>query len=357
MRDLETIAVWGSFGVQHRPALSIGVAAVAFGLTANIALAVGDAPCHTGACRKVANHPNPPSAQPPPRRSTASQTLVTSQPLPDITPTAAMPVATSARLEFADPHATLNLTPTSERHATSFLQSSALLLAVLAAVGWGAVWRFPDRARQAKAAAATRLLGAIVVAETTASHVAAWLRAWRFPVRFRPSPSAVVDLKAANAVATVSAMLTDAHGRLADLRGAGPLNDVLTHELSQLRSRLTTLEIAASEGEDAAARASPGFRNLVRDIERVRRIADSAALSIGGSRSPTRIPATRAEAYDLLGLNPDVADGTLKKVADGLRMSWHPDHARDATDRAAREARTKQINVAWDLISGRRQAA
>jgi hypothetical protein len=40
-----------------------------------------------------------------------------------------------------------------------------------------------------------------------------------------------------------------------------------------------------------------------------------------------------------------------------LRMNWHPDHARDDEDRAAREARIKAINIALDLINGKRVAA
>jgi curved DNA-binding protein CbpA len=37
-------------------------------------------------------------------------------------------------------------------------------------------------------------------------------------------------------------------------------------------------------------------------------------------------------------------------VVDGLRQSWHPDHAKDEPDRQRREERIKQINIAWDLI-------
>jgi len=40
-----------------------------------------------------------------------------------------------------------------------------------------------------------------------------------------------------------------------------------------------------------------------------------------------------------------------------LRQSWHPDHARSETDRLHREARVRQINVAWDLVSQQRSAA
>jgi hypothetical protein len=47
----------------------------------------------------------------------------------------------------------------------------------------------------------------------------------------------------------------------------------------------------------------------------------------------------------------------LKKIVDALRMSWHPDHARDAADRVLREDRIRQINIAWDLINTKREAA
>ena len=50
---------------------------------------------------------------------------------------------------------------------------------------------------------------------------------------------------------------------------------------------------------------------------------------------------------------PEVA----KKLVDALRMSWHPDYAEDESDRRRRENRMKQINAAWDIVNGRREAA
>ena len=44
----------------------------------------------------------------------------------------------------------------------------------------------------------------------------------------------------------------------------------------------------------------------------------------------------------------------IKKIVDGLRMSWHPDHADGEDDRRVRELRLKQINAAWELISDTR---
>jgi hypothetical protein len=71
----------------------------------------------------------------------------------------------------------------------------------------------------------------------------------------------------------------------------------------------------------------------VRELERIRRIAESAAASLSGRRPSTVLPRTTSEAYDVLGVNADVSEGVLKKIVDALRMSWHPDHARDEEDR------------------------
>lgn len=67
------------------------------------------------------------------------------------------------------------------------------------------------------------------------------------------------------------------------------------------------------------------------------------------------MPTTREEAMTILGMGvaPDVNEAAIKKIIDGLRLSWHPDHAHDAEDRKNREHRLKQINAAWDIIAGR----
>jgi hypothetical protein len=73
-----------------------------------------------------------------------------------------------------------------------------------------------------------------------------------------------------------------------------------------------------------------------------------------------RMPCTCAEALQVLGMGvaPSGTEGAthaaLKKIVDGLRQSWHPDHARDDADRALRELRSKQINAAWDLLQTHR---
>lgn len=69
------------------------------------------------------------------------------------------------------------------------------------------------------------------------------------------------------------------------------------------------------------------------------------------------VPTSYAEALEVLGASPDSSTAAIKKIVDGLRQSWHPDLARSEPDRLQREARVRQINVAWDLVSQRRSAA
>jgi len=68
------------------------------------------------------------------------------------------------------------------------------------------------------------------------------------------------------------------------------------------------------------------------------------------------IPQTRVDALRVLGIgvSTDANQAAIKKVVDGLRMSWHPDHSDGDDDRRVRELRLKQINAAWELISGAR---
>jgi DnaJ-class molecular chaperone len=70
------------------------------------------------------------------------------------------------------------------------------------------------------------------------------------------------------------------------------------------------------------------------------------------------MPRTRGEAIEVLGMGvmPGASEAAMKKIVDGLRLSWHPDLAQDEADRQLRELRTKQINAAWDIIQGKRAA-
>ena len=86
------------------------------------------------------------------------------------------------------------------------------------------------------------------------------------------------------------------------------------------------------------------------------RVPGKAAAN-GSAAWSDRIPQTRAEAMLVLGIGaaPTANEAAIKKIVDGLRQSWHPDHAKDEADRVMRELRSKQINAAWGLL--RRQRA
>jgi hypothetical protein len=86
------------------------------------------------------------------------------------------------------------------------------------------------------------------------------------------------------------------------------------------------------------------------------RVPGKAAVN-GSAEWGDRMPQTRAEAMQILGVGvtPTASEVAIKKIVDGLRQSWHPDHAKDEADRAMRELRSKQINAAWELL--RRQRA
>jgi hypothetical protein len=95
---------------------------------------------------------------------------------------------------------------------------------------------------------------------------------------------------------------------------------------------------------------------------------DLASLSLEGGLSPVRtagpwsgwgdaMPRSREEALRVLGVTADASETAIKKVVDGLRLSWHPDYAVDPDDLQIRELRTKQINAAWDILRGKREAA
>ena len=181
-------------------------------------------------------------------------------------------------------------------------------------------------------------------------------RAFRRDAPERVASRAVSSPDLSNAGAAVAAFLVQTETAVAQLKGAGPLRDVLQSELRHLRERLGNVETGAREGVPSAS-TGPHYRAMVRELERIRRIAESAAASLSGGRPPTTPPRTASEAYDVLGVNADVSEGVLKKIVDALRMSWHPDHARDEDDRRVREERIRQINIAWDLITAKREAA
>lgn len=161
------------------------------------------------------------------------------------------------------------------------------------------------------------------------------------------------NVNIANGAKSAEALFEKADAAVRGLNTASVLRDTLIMELNSVRQRLDQLRSGGAE-DGRTARLAASLRAVVRDLERIGRIAESASVSFKGDRDGVLIPKTRAQAFEVLGLNPDTPDATLKRIVDALRMGWHPDHARDEADRTQREERTKQINIAWDLIVGRR---
>jgi hypothetical protein len=79
-------------------------------------------------------------------------------------------------------------------------------------------------------------------------------------------------------------------------------------------------------------------------------------LSTGRPAQEEWLPSTLGEALAVLVANPETDSEWLKEIVKTLRRRWHPDHALDEEDRRARERKLKQINVAWDIVCGKRAA-
>ena len=163
-----------------------------------------------------------------------------------------------------------------------------------------------------------------------------------------------LKLNLANGGASVASLIEKTEAAVSQLKDAGPLREVLLSEHDQVRQRLESAQVLAA-GHGTADKAAPQFRTLVRELERIQRIADSGAASLLGSRKDAPLPRTASEGYDVLGVNPDVSKNVLKKIVDALRLSWHPDYARDEDDRLVREDRIQRINIALDLINEKRE--
>ncbi|MFO7297722.1 MAG: hypothetical protein DIU63_02155 [Proteobacteria bacterium] len=157
---------------------------------------------------------------------------------------------------------------------------------------------------------------------------------------------------------TAHAMLQQIDARVDELQGVAPLRRVLQREMRHLEQFLTAVMTANPREPEEWRRMRNRLQRIVRELHRLRDIVEGAyrSLSVGGftSREP---PRDKYEAYEMLGVNPDVSLRTLKKLVDALRACWHPDLAKDEADRLLREERMKRINIAWDLITEKRQEA
>lgn len=211
-------------------------------------------------------------------------------------------------------------------------------------------WRLPSMAFAAEVAAK--------VTETLGSRGAELMTRVQVFAAGRGSTQKPDDLSEdlANAMSFLLACLQQAEASVAALGPDLLLRDVLSVEVNGTRTRVVNLQRQLNS--IAPPKAASVIRALLRDLERINRIAQSAAQSPAPDASADfGMPQSANEAYRVLGINADAAPAVAKKLVDALHMSWHPDHARDEADRVRREGRMKQINAAWDLIKERRAAA
>jgi len=151
----------------------------------------------------------------------------------------------------------------------------------------------------------------------------------------------------------ISREMVAAMATVGGLRGVPALQAALKSELDSIRQ-----SVGFTQSGRARVRSTDFIQmraELALSLQAIRRVLDIAAAA---STSFSSIPAdviitTRPEAYAFLGVNASASEVVLKKAVNALRRCWHPDLATDEDDRRIREERIKQINAAWDVITGK----
>ena len=156
----------------------------------------------------------------------------------------------------------------------------------------------------------------------------------------------------------VAAELVNAMGAVNSLKGVPALQTALHTELESIRRSLgftPQFRGTAGEKKDWKQIRSQLILSL-QGTQRIIGIAEAARTSFSVHPAALEVITTRLEAYAFLGVNASASDTVLKKAVNALRECWHPDLATDEEDRRLREIRIKQINVAWDLITGKQMS-
>lgn len=145
-----------------------------------------------------------------------------------------------------------------------------------------------------------------------------------------------------------------------------PLRALMERELKIIGHRLSMHPELNSlnSGALTVVYSSHYWRMLHRELSRACRaltricsVAKAGGESQGSRTALPQLPKTVTDAYFVLGVNSEVNEETLKRLVRALRQCWHPDLAQSAVDRDYREARIRQINVAFELINKRAAAA
>jgi hypothetical protein len=156
----------------------------------------------------------------------------------------------------------------------------------------------------------------------------------------------------------VAAELVTAMSTVNSLKGVPALQTALHAELESIRRSLGfTPQFRGTPGEKKDWKQIRSQLILsLQGTERIIGIAEAARTSFSVHPAALEVITTRLEAYAFLGVNASASEVVLKKAVNALRECWHPDLATDEEDRRLREIRIKQINVAWDLITGKQMS-
>jgi hypothetical protein len=157
----------------------------------------------------------------------------------------------------------------------------------------------------------------------------------------------------------VATELVKAMTAVNSLRGGPALQTALHGELESIRRSVGfTPQIRGTVGEKKDWKQIKSQLTLsLQGAQRIIGIAEAAQTSFSSVHpAALEVITTRLEAYTFLGVNANASDIALKKAVNALRECWHPDLAANEEDRRLREIRIKQINVAWDLISGKQMS-
>jgi hypothetical protein len=159
----------------------------------------------------------------------------------------------------------------------------------------------------------------------------------------------------------VAADLARALSAINSLRRLPALQNALHKELDSIMRLLgftPQLQGASDEKENRDwNQIKSQLMMSLQGTQRIIGIAEAARTSFSVHPAALEVITTRLEAYAFLGVNASSSETVLKKAVNALRQCWHPDLATDEEDRRLREIRTKQINVAWDLISRKQMSA
>jgi hypothetical protein len=156
----------------------------------------------------------------------------------------------------------------------------------------------------------------------------------------------------------VAAELVKAMTAVSGLRRVPALQTAMHAELESIRRSLGfTPQIRGTPGEKKDWKQIKSQLVLsLHGTQRIIALAEAARTSFSVHPAALEVITTRLEAYAFLGVNANSSDIVLKKAVNALRECWHPDLATNEEDRRLREVRIKQINVAWDLITGKQMS-